>query len=201
MAGILQASVNMATALEQEGHGTGGATATGRAPTACDPLLCHGTLPADCNGCNTLAAWREARAERCQRCGTSRPRHGSVPCEGATYDALDCREIVYRWQGDPAYRCVGPKGVPHSHADPLPEHMGQVFYDFTLAGGARDTVLQLTPNNDAARQWVEANVGRLGNGDGFQPYWPALVIEARFVDSLLAGIIGDDLTVERGQSQ
>ncbi len=194
MTGILQAAVDMATALELEGHGTGGATATGRAPTANDPLLCHGTLPADCNGCNTLAAWREARAERCQRCGTSRPRHGSIPCEGATYEALDCGEIVYRWC-DPAYRCVGPKGVQHSHAEPLPEHMGQVFYDFSLAGGG--TLYMLSPLTDAARRWVEANV----SDDGYHPYWPTLAIEARFVDALVGGIIEDGLTVEKGQGQ
>lgn len=194
MAGILQASVDMATALELEGHGTGGATTTGRAPTATDPLLCHGTLPADCSGCNTLAAWREARAERCERCGTSRPRHGSVPCAGATYEALDCGEIVYRWQGDPAYRCVGPKGVQHSHADPLPEHMGQLFYDFTLAGGG--TLYMLSPLTDAARAWVEANVNR--DDGSFHPHWPTLAIEARYVDNLLAGIVEDGLTIEGG---
>ncbi len=197
MAGILQASVDMATALELEGHGLGGATATGRAPTANDPLLCHGTLPADCNGCNTLAAWREAHAERCQRCGTSRPRHGSVPCDGATYEALDCGEIVYRWQGDPAFRCVGPKGVPHSHADPLPEHMGQLFYDFSVAGEWPSSVYIITPLTDAARAWVEANV----SNDGVHPAWPTLVVEARYIEALVGGIIEDGLTVEKGQGQ
>lgn len=195
MAGILQASVDMATALELEGHGTGGATATGLPPSADNPLLCHGTLPADCNGCNTLGAWREARAERCDRCGTARPRHGSVPCDGATYEALDCREIVYRWQGDPAYRCVGPKGVQHSHADPLPEHMGQLYYDFLLAGDPRDSVMLLRPLSDLAKLWVGANISR----DGYQPYWPTLAVEARYIDDILAGIVDDGLTIERGQ--
>lgn len=194
MAGILQASVDMATALEQEGHATRGQTATGAAPSADNPLLCHGTLPEDCTGCKALRAWRHARAQHCQQ---PRPRQrGSVPCEGASYEPIgECGEIVYRWQGDLAYRCIGPKGVAHSHADPRPEHMGQLLYDFRLAGATRDTVFQLKPLTDAARQWVEANV----SADGFHPDWPTLVIEARYVDGLLTGIIGDDLTVKRSQ--
>ncbi len=194
---ILQTAIDMATALELEGHATRGHTVDGMPPSADNPLLCHGTLPEDCSGCKALRTWRHMRAQRCQRCQQPRPRqHGSVPCKGAVFEPLrECGEIVYRWRGDPPYRCIGPKGVAHSHADPRPEHMGQVLYDFRLAGAWPSSVYQLHPLTDAAREWVEANVSH----GGFHPDWPTLVIEARYVDGLIEGIIGDDLAVKRGQ--
>lgn len=190
---ILQNAIDMATALENEGHGGRGYTANGAPPSANDPLLCHGELVAQCPGCITLNAWRTARSRHCQQCDQPSATHS----ETCTYDipAEECGELVYRWDGNPAYHCIGPKGVAHSHADPDPAHMGQLLYDFHLAGSSRETVFQLTPLTDAAKIWIGANVSC--NDGSFHPDWPTLVIEARYVDGLIAGIIGDMLTVKR----
>ncbi len=65
--------------------------------------------------------------------------------------------------------------------------------DFTLYGdGPMATLFRLTPSNDMAREWVEENVRR----DGFQPTWPELFIEHRYMQDLIDGIEAVGMTVE-----
>jgi hypothetical protein len=49
----------------------------------------------------------------------------------------------------------------------------------------------LRPLTNAARAWVTANVSQ----EGFQPCWPTIVVEARYVDAILNGIVGDGLVM------
>ena len=63
-------------------------------------------------------------------------------------------------------------------------------YDFVLSGGG--SIFLLKPVTDEAREWVEENVSR----EGFQPYWPMVCVEWRYLDALLDGIDGMGLTVD-----
>lgn len=67
-----------------------------------------------------------------------------------------------------------------------PEH------DFSMVGASGDTVFKLVPLTDAAREWVEENVSR----EGFQPDWPTIVVEHRYIDNLLGGIDEAGFTVD-----
>ncbi len=42
----------------------------------------------------------------------------------------------------------------------------------------------LCPRTDVAREWVEQNIGR---DNGFQPYWPTVVVEHRYVADIVEG--------------
>jgi hypothetical protein len=54
------------------------------------------------------------------------------------------------------------------------------------------SVILLHPATDAARDWLEEHVGR---DDGFQPYWPVVVCEPRYVGDIVAGATLDGLRV------
>lgn len=62
--------------------------------------------------------------------------------------------------------------------------------DFTLSGGG--TIYLLAPNTDAAREWVEENIGK---DNGYQPYYPTVTIEHRYVGPITEGILDDGLTI------
>jgi hypothetical protein len=49
----------------------------------------------------------------------------------------------------------------------------------------------LRPLTEAARIWIEDNVSR----EGFQPYWPTVIVESRYCGDLLAGIADAGLEV------
>lgn len=54
------------------------------------------------------------------------------------------------------------------------------------------SILLLRPLSDAAEQWVNENIGE---SNGFQPYWPTVVIEPRYVADILEGVRLDGLEV------
>lgn len=54
------------------------------------------------------------------------------------------------------------------------------------------SILLLRPVNDSARLWVEENIRR---DNGFQPYFPTVVIEHRYVADIIVGIQQDGLAV------
>lgn len=63
-------------------------------------------------------------------------------------------------------------------------------FDFSVNN--QGTIVLLQPLTDAARAWVEEHIG-LDNG--FQPYWPTVVIECRYVRDIIEGIRNDGLAV------
>jgi hypothetical protein len=66
--------------------------------------------------------------------------------------------------------------------------------DFTLINdGAGASVQLLRPITDDAKAWVDDHIGR---DNGFQPYWPTVVIETRYVLDIVHGIQADGLVVE-----
>jgi hypothetical protein len=52
----------------------------------------------------------------------------------------------------------------------------------------------LRPLTENARAWVEDHIG---SDNGFQPYFPTVVIEHRYVGAILEGISSDGLAVSR----
>lgn len=63
--------------------------------------------------------------------------------------------------------------------------------DFTFSHDGGSIAL-LTPNTDAARKWLHANVGEESQYLGI-----SLAIEPRYCERILRGITSDGLTVER----
>jgi hypothetical protein len=54
------------------------------------------------------------------------------------------------------------------------------------------SIFVVRPVSDAAKAWVEENVGC---DSGFHPDYPMLVVEHRYVSDLVQGILGDGLSV------
>ncbi len=63
--------------------------------------------------------------------------------------------------------------------------------DFTVRD--EGSVLLLTPQTEVARNWINEHIGR---DNGFQPYYPTIVIEPRYVIAILAGIRVAGLEIE-----
>ena len=51
------------------------------------------------------------------------------------------------------------------------------------------SVFLVVPLTEAAQSWIEENVSR----HGFQPYWPTVVVEHRYIADLVDGIRVDGL--------
>jgi hypothetical protein len=54
------------------------------------------------------------------------------------------------------------------------------------------SIFLLRPYTDAGRRWVEENIG---SENGYQPYWPTVVVEHRYIGDIVAGIQNDGLEV------
>ena len=63
-------------------------------------------------------------------------------------------------------------------------------FDFFLENCG--SILLLRPISSSARHWVEKHIGR---DNGFQPYFPTVVIEHRYVRDIIVGIQHDGLAV------
>ena len=53
------------------------------------------------------------------------------------------------------------------------------------------SIVLLEPQTAGAKQWAEENIGR---ENGFQPYWPAVVIESRYANDVIGGLESDGYT-------
>ena len=53
-------------------------------------------------------------------------------------------------------------------------------------------IFLLIPLNDSARAWVDEYIGR---DNGFQPYWPTVVVAHRYISAIVEGIRNDGLAV------
>lgn len=54
------------------------------------------------------------------------------------------------------------------------------------------SLVLLTPLSPAAHAFVEE---RIGSNNGYQPMWPTVVIERRYAQDILEGIIADGLVL------
>jgi len=60
--------------------------------------------------------------------------------------------------------------------------------DFTLQD--EGSIFLLVPQN-SARIWIAEHISR----EGFQPYWPTIVVEHRYISDIVEGIRNDGLAV------
>jgi hypothetical protein len=63
--------------------------------------------------------------------------------------------------------------------------------DFTIRN--EGSILLLTPHTEVAHNWINEHIGR---DNGFQPYYPTVVIEPRYVIAILEGIRVAGLEIE-----
>jgi hypothetical protein len=54
------------------------------------------------------------------------------------------------------------------------------------------SIFLLRPISKSGRQWLDQNIG---DQNGFQPYWPTVVVEPRYIADIVNGIQADDLEV------
>jgi hypothetical protein len=66
----------------------------------------------------------------------------------------------------------------------------QAASDFTVQH--EGSIILLHPHTDAARSWVDEHIGA---DNGFQPYWPTVVIEPRYFEAIAEGISESGLEV------
>lgn len=62
--------------------------------------------------------------------------------------------------------------------------------DFTLRD--EGSIVLLTPLSPSAHEFVEE---RIGSENGFQPYWPTVVIERRYAEDILEGVIAEGMVI------
>ena len=55
-----------------------------------------------------------------------------------------------------------------------------------------DSIFLLIPQTDSARNWVDDHIGK---DNGYQPHYPTVVVEHRYIADIVAGIQGDGLAV------
>jgi len=63
--------------------------------------------------------------------------------------------------------------------------------DFTVNN--QGSIVLLYPSTDAARAWVDEHIGK---DNGFQPYYPTVVCEPRYLGDILEGIGAEGLDVD-----
>ncbi len=55
------------------------------------------------------------------------------------------------------------------------------------------SIILLRPLTDAARIWVDENIGR---DNGYQPTYPTVVVEPRYIQPILDGLQAEGYTVQ-----
>lgn len=54
------------------------------------------------------------------------------------------------------------------------------------------SIFLLRPETDAAHEWIDEHINP---DNGYQPYWPTVVVEPRYVGAIVEGIQADGLAV------
>ena len=70
-------------------------------------------------------------------------------------------------------------------------HPGRIQPDFVVEN--HGSIFLLKPLTVLATSWVEEHIGE---DNGFQPYFPIIVIEHRFIADIVDGILSDGLAVQ-----
>ena len=69
------------------------------------------------------------------------------------------------------------KVIPFRRRTPTEKHDFTVRYEGAL--------VLLVPNTKLGINWANHNIGA---DNGFQPYWPTVIVEPRYLDQILGGI-------------
>ena len=72
-----------------------------------------------------------------------------------------------------------------------PTDSGEMPPDFRVEN--HGSIVLLRPLTPSAASWVE---GHIGQENGFQPYFPTVVVEPRYIADIVEGIQGDGLAVQ-----
>ena len=62
--------------------------------------------------------------------------------------------------------------------------------DFTVQN--EGSIILLHPDTELAIRWVKNNIGQ---ANGYQPYWPTVVVEHRYIAQIVDGIQLDGLSI------
>ena len=54
------------------------------------------------------------------------------------------------------------------------------------------SIVLLTPLSPSAHEFIEE---RIGSDNGFQPYWPTVLIERRYFDDIAEGILAENMVI------
>jgi len=54
------------------------------------------------------------------------------------------------------------------------------------------SIFLLRPTSKSGPEWLDQNIG---DHNGFQPYWPTVVVESHYIADIVNGIQADDLEV------
>jgi hypothetical protein len=73
----------------------------------------------------------------------------------------------------------------------IPPIIQKLKPDFILRD--EGTFILLTPCSEAAREWVDQHIGQ---DNGFQPYFPTVVVEHRYIANIVTCIQNDGLAVQ-----
>jgi hypothetical protein len=72
-----------------------------------------------------------------------------------------------------------------------PTHSGKIQPDFVLEN--HGSIFLLKPLTPSAISWIEDHIGQ---DNGYQPYFPTVVVEHRYIADIVAGIQNDGLAVQ-----
>ncbi len=72
-----------------------------------------------------------------------------------------------------------------------PTHSGKILPDFLVEN--HGSIFLLKPLTPSAASWVEEHIGQ---DNGYQPHFPTIVVEHRFIADIVAGIQDDGLAVQ-----
>jgi hypothetical protein len=78
----------------------------------------------------------------------------------------------------------------HPSTDPNKQSGTSPTADFELQNDG--SVFLLIPQTPSAHVWID---GHIGKDNGYQPHYPTVVIEYRYVSDIVEGIQNDGLTV------
>jgi hypothetical protein len=93
------------------------------------------------------------------------------------------------WKTSGSSPGLSKENLPAQSAETLLKTQPQI--DFSLENH-HGSIFLLRPITAPAFEWVESHIGR---GNGYQPYWPTVVIEHRYIESVLDGIQADGLVI------
>ena len=69
-----------------------------------------------------------------------------------------------------------------------PTHLGEIYSDFVVEN--HDSIFLLKPLTPSAISWIEEHIGQ---DNGYQPLFPTVVVEPRYIADIVEGIQNDDL--------
>jgi hypothetical protein len=72
-----------------------------------------------------------------------------------------------------------------------PTHSGKIPHDFLIEN--HGSILLLKPLTPSATSWIGEHISQ---DNGYQPYFPTVVVEHRYIADIVAGIQNDGLTVQ-----